>query len=99
MNIKINLDLNSPDLPDQKFQIDQTLIQFCSVIKKYIADYRSVFPFSGYAIARIVVLQVKISPLIHNMFILHHMATFHHTKDIITLKSAYVLFIRSLCTI
>jgi hypothetical protein len=28
-------------------QIDQTLIQFCSVIKKYIADYRSVFPFSG----------------------------------------------------
>ena len=32
-----------------------------------ICDYRSVFPFSGHAIARFVVLQVKISPLIHNI--------------------------------
>ena len=32
-----------------------------------IADYRSVFPFSGHAIARFGVLQVKISPLIHNI--------------------------------
>ena len=31
-------------------QIDQTLIQFCLVIKKNIADYRSVFPFSGHTI-------------------------------------------------
>jgi hypothetical protein len=49
-------------------QIDPTLIQFCSVsvIKKNIADYRSVFPFSGHALARFVVLQVKISPLINS---------------------------------
>ena len=32
-------------------QIDQTLIQFCSEIKRNIADYRSVFPFAGHAIA------------------------------------------------
>jgi hypothetical protein len=33
------------------------------------------------------------------MCILLHMATFHHIKDIITLKNAYVLFIRSVCII
>ena len=46
-------------------QIDQTLIQYSRL---YISPCRSVFPFSGHTIARFVVLQVKISPLIHNIF-------------------------------
>ena len=47
-------------------QIDQTLIQYSRL---YISPCRSVFPFSGHTIARFVVLQVKISPLIHNIFL------------------------------
>jgi hypothetical protein len=43
-------------------QTDQNLNQFCPVIKKNIANYSASFHYSGHAIARFVVLQVKISP-------------------------------------